>query len=218
MSKTIIFCLPGKTFSGEFLDSWTNTISNVPRKGYNYAVSRHYSSVVYYARSLCLGADVLRGRHQKPFDGKFKYDYLMWIDSDIVWDPDQIFQLINHDVDIVGGIYKMEGGTQFATVKNWDEKFFLKYGTFQFITDSDIQSMNGLTEVTYNGFGFMLIKYGVFESMEYPWFRPVYYDLGNNIYDFTAEDVGFCKTAIDAGFKIHIDPTVIVKHQKMQLI
>jgi len=215
-NKTIIYCLPGKEFSGEFLECWSNTISDTFKNGLNIAVSRQYSAVVYYARNLCLGADVLRGRQQKPFNGSIKYDYLMWIDSDMIWDPSQMFKLMSHNVDIVGGIYKMQDEIHYATVKDWNENYFKQNGTFQFMTDNDLGTT--LTEVTYNGFGFMLIKYGVFESMEYPWFRPIYYDLGNNVYDFTAEDVGFCRMAKDAGFKIYIDPTVIVKHQKLKII
>jgi hypothetical protein len=30
-----------------------------------------------------------------------------------------------------------------------------------------------LIEVAYTGIGFMLIKKGVFERLEYPWFKPI---------------------------------------------
>ena len=61
--------------------------------------------------------------------------------------------------------------------------------------------------------GFMLIKKGVFESMEYPWFKPIEKRIGQMV-DFTMEDVGFCLTAKERRYKILIDPMVRVGHEK----
>jgi hypothetical protein len=58
---------------------------------------------------------------------------------------------------------------------------------------------------------------GVFEKINYPWFRPIFFDLPNGISDFCAEDVGFCKLAIEQGFKIFIEPTVILGHEKSKI-
>ena len=80
--------------------------------------------MVSYARCLCLGADVRRGTHQKPFDGKIDYDYIMWIDSDQVFSFEQIQKLISYDKDIVSGIYKMSDNINYATVETMDEQFF----------------------------------------------------------------------------------------------
>ena len=44
-------------------------------------MSNFQSSNVYYVRNLCLGGDVLKGKNQKPFQGKIDYDYIMWIDT-----------------------------------------------------------------------------------------------------------------------------------------
>lgn len=49
---------------------------------------------------MCLGADVRRGEYQKPFDGKLDYDYIMWIDSDIIFKPKDLDKLISNDVDV----------------------------------------------------------------------------------------------------------------------
>jgi hypothetical protein len=62
----------------------------------------------------------------------------MWIDSDILFTPEQFARLVSHDVDIVSGIYLMEGGPQYATVKEWDEEYFEKNGCFRFLTPQDI--------------------------------------------------------------------------------
>ena len=41
--------------------------------------------MVNFARCKVLGANVLRGPKQIPWDGKLNYDYQLWIDSDIVF-------------------------------------------------------------------------------------------------------------------------------------
>ncbi|MFC1586158.1 hypothetical protein ACFL5V_11465 [Fibrobacterota bacterium] len=216
-TKTVIFCLPGNTFSGRFLDCWSNTLAYGPQNGIRPILSRRESCNIYYVRNMCMGADVSRGKGQKPFNGKLPYDYLMWIDSDIIWNPAQISKLISHDKDIVSGLYLMGPGNLFATVKDWDEEYFKKNGHFQFMTPQDIQGKKELFPVDYTGFGFMLIKKGVFESMEYPWFRPIYQNIGN-ARDFTMEDVGWCLSAREKGFEIMIDPEVIVRHEKKVLM
>jgi len=167
---------------------------------------------------MCLGADVLRGKNQKPFNEKLKYDYLFWIDNDIVFDPEQVKILINHNQDIISGLYLMENETQFATVKNWDNDKFKKEGHFDFLTNNDLKVMPRIFSVSYTGFGFIAIKYGVFENMKYPFFEPIYYDLGDNIVDFSMEDVSFCQKAIKNGYKIQIDKNIIVGHEKKKII
>jgi len=212
-TKKVIFCLPGNNFSGKFLDCWTNLITYCMQNHIQFGVSRKESCNIYYVRNMCLGADVSRGESQKPFDGKVNYDYLMWIDSDIVFTPTHFQALLNHDKDIVSGVYMMGGGKSFAVVKDWDEEFFKKHGHFQFLTPKDIEGKKDLIEVSYTGFGFILIRKGVFENMTYPWFKPIDKKIGNMV-DFTMEDVAFCLRAKEKGFKIWIDAQVRVGHEK----
>jgi len=137
----------------------------------------------------------------------------MWIDSDIVFTPGQFQALLDYDKDIISGLYMMTGGKYFATVKNWDTEHFKKHGSFEFITEKHVQEMNGLTEVAYTGLGFMLVKRDVFESLEYPWFKPLDQKIGNAV-DFTSEDVGFCLRVREKGYKVLIDPKIRVGHEK----
>jgi len=59
----------------------------------------------------------------------------------------------------------------------------------------------------------MLVKRGVFERFEYPWFRPIEKKIGAMV-DFTMEDVAFCLQAGEKGLKILIDSEVRVGHEK----
>jgi len=209
----IIFCLPGNNFSGRFLDSFVNLVVYCMEKGIQFAISRRESSVVYYVRNMCLGGDTLRGENQKPFDGKIEYTHLMWIDSDVIFTPQHFQRLLDYDKDIASGIYMMGNNIHFATVINWDEEYFKKNGTFQFITEQDIKGKSGIMQVAYTGMGFVLIKKGVFESITYPWFRPIFHKIGNAS-DFSSEDVSFCLLVKEKNIKIWVDPQVRVGHEK----
>lgn len=214
----VVFCLPGDTFSNRFLLSWTQLLMWCQRNGIETVISSRQSSNVYFVRSMCLGADVLRGAKQKPFNGELKYDYIMWIDSDQVFEPKHFEALLKHNVDIVSGLYLMADLTHFACVKEWDLNYFRKNGCFKFLTPQDVKDKTDLISVGYNGFGWMLIKKGVFENLEYPWFKGIDFELGNGVIDFSSEDVSFCRRVIKKGYKVWVDPTVIVGHEKKMVI
>ena len=210
---TVVFCLPGASFSGRFLQCWTELLAWCLRNGITPVISQKQSCNIYYVRNMCLGADVLRGAKQKPFDGKLRYDYIMWIDSDILFTPEHFGRLLAHDADIVSGVYLMEDRKHFAAVQDWDEQYFAEHGCFRFLTPANLDGKEGLLEVAYTGMGFMLVKKGVFESMEYPWFRPLRKQIGNAV-DFTMEDGGFCLFARERSFSPMVDCTVRVGHLK----
>jgi hypothetical protein len=209
----IVLCIPGSSFSGKFLDCLVNVISFFFNNNIQCILSRRQSNNIYFARNLCLGADMARGKNQKPFDGKVDYDFLMWIDSDIIFNPAQVVQLIKRDRDIISGLYLMEGNQYFATVQDWDEEYFKEKGFFKFLTPKDINGTTMPCEVAYTGLGFTLIKKGVFEKMEYPWFEPRKHEIGKMV-DYSMEDVSFCLRSKELGFRVYIDPMVIVGHEK----
>ena len=209
----VVFCLPGSSFSGKFLSCWTDLTATCLRNNIELMLSCRQSCNIYYVRNMCLGADVTRGAGQKPFNGQLDYDYLMWIDSDVLFSPQQFMQLLAHDRDIVSGLYRMEGGEAFATVQTWDEAYFLKNGCFEFLTPNDIADKKELIDVAYTGMGFMLVKNGVFESLDYPWFVPINQHIGTMV-DFTMEDVSFCLRAREKGYTVWVDPQIIVGHEK----
>lgn len=214
----IVFCLPGREFSGQFLQCWSNLLYWCFQVGIKASISQRYSSNVYYVRSLCLGADVLRGLHQVPFNNSIQYDYIMWIDSDITFTPNNFETLLKSQKDIISGLYLMENASQYPCVEKWDVEYFKKNGTFQFLTPNDMLLRKEPFEVTYNGMGFMLIKRGVYENINYPWFSPETVQLSENIVDFASEDVSFCLKAIRQGYKIYVDPTVVLGHEKMKTL
>jgi hypothetical protein len=177
-------------------------------------LSRTYDAVVYYARNKVAGGDTRRGRTQAPWGGTVDYDYMLWIDSDVIFRFEDFQQLLRHQVDIAAGLYLMADGQRFAAVERMDEETFREAGHFEFLTPAALARREGLVPVDYCGFGFVLVRRGVFERLEYPWFRPVWMDMPGGAREFTSEDVGFCLEAKRAGLAIHVDPGVVVGHEK----
>ena len=118
----------------------------------------------------------------------------------------------------------MEDLQNFATVKEWDEDFFSKFGSFKFLKPEDLVRVEGddssptqYVPVAYTGMGWMLIKKGVVEDLKYPWFWSPLENVGPLV-EMSSEDVAFCKALTAAGHTIHIDTKVRVGHQKMLII
>ena len=87
--KSLVFCMPGRGCSYVFLKNFVQMAFDLVQHGVSIQISQDYSSMVNFARCKCLGANVLRGPDQIPWDGKLKYDYQLWIDSDIVFKTEQ---------------------------------------------------------------------------------------------------------------------------------
>jgi len=220
--KTIVFCLPGRGCSYVFLKNFVQLCFEIVQNGGSIQISQDYSSVVNFARCKCLGANVLRGPNQLPWDGKINYDYQLWIDSDIVFGVEQFYRLILHDKNIVSGWYLTEDGNT-TSCAHWltGSDFKTNGGVMNHEKLDTITKRNKLFTVDYTGFGWTLIKKGVFENekITYPWFpikRQEFND--GEIVDFCGEDVGFCLDAIAAGFEIWIDPACRVGHEKTRVL
>jgi hypothetical protein len=221
--KTVVFCLPGSSYSGRFLVNFVSLIEACKDVGLTPLISQEYSSMVNYARCKVAGADVKNGKNQAPWGGKVKYDYMMWIDSDISFTNDSFFNLLKMDRDIASGWYAQPGGASSGgfyspVVESMDDDYFKKHGTYQFLTTEDMSKKPGPIKVDYIGFGWVLVKRGVFEKLDYPWFAPKLLSIGEGIQDVCSEDVAFCHDAKAAGFDIWLDPKCRVGHEKTLVI
>ena len=216
----IIFCLPGASYSGRFLQCWTNLLAELPKYKISYGLSQDYLCNIYHARTKVLGVSIERGVDQKPFDGKIFYDYILWIDSDMVFEPEDLFKLIDHDKDVVSGMYKMSDNINYATVEKMDEEFFEQWMHYPFLNQKMIDQKEGkLFKADYTGMGFMLVKYGVFEKMKYPYFYPRKQEWPQYGWEeFVWDDVEFCLRVKEAGFDVWVDPGVRLGHEKTKIL
>ena len=220
--KTVVFCLPGRGVSYTFLKNFVQLCFDLVQAGAAIHISQDYSSMVNFARCKCLGANVLRGADQLPWDGKLKYDYQLWIDSDIVFNTEAFYRLVAMDKDIACGWYLTEDGKT-SSCAHWLEgdEFKKNGGVMNHETIETLPKRKKPFTVDYTGFGWVLIKNGVFENegMKYPWFAPkmqVFND--GEIQDMCGEDVSFCLDAISSGFEIWVDPLCRVGHEKTRIL
>ena len=259
--KKIVFCLPGRGVSYVFLKNFVQLCFDMVQNQMSIQISQDYSSMVNFARCKCLGANVLRGPDQIPWDGKLEYDYQLWIDSDIVFNTEKFWQLldlalpaeavteeavmekvknpetgeeteqqvgirqiVDRDAErqIAAGWYATEDGRT-TSVAHWleEDDFRSNGGVMNHEMVDGISKRKKPFTVDYTGFGWVLIKKGVFEDkkMTYPWFAPKMQVFESGaVQDMCGEDVSFCLDAIDAGFEIWCDPRIRVGHEKQRVI
>jgi len=250
--KKIVFCLPGRGVSYTYLKNFVQLCFDMVSNQMSVQISQDYSSMVNFARCKCLGANVLRGPEQIPWDGKLDYDYQLWIDSDIVFNTEKFWQLLDlalpaeavtqEDItdddgnvtgmrqiidnekerQIAAGWYSTEDGKT-TSVAHWldEDDFRSNGGVMNHEMVDGISKRKKPFTVDYTGFGWVLIKKGVFEDekMTYPWFAPKMQVFESGaVQDMCGEDVSFCLDAMDAGFKIWCDPRIRVGHEKTRVI
>ena len=167
---------------------------------------RRYASTAAVDRTRCDAAcAALR-------DG---FDELMWIDSDIQFDPDDVTRLRAYDLPIIGGLYPKKGVQDLAV--------HLEPGTAELA----MGTTGGLCDVRYVGAGFLLIQRMVYEDVQrtfalptcntrfgaatVPYYLPmVIADTGG--YWYLGEDYAFCERARKAGHRITVDTTIRLGH------
>jgi len=220
----VVFALPGRSFSGTFLMNWSQTLMTLTKKGYDFVVTNEFSSFVPFSRMKTLGLDVLRGSEQKPFGGEVEYDVWLTIDSDIVFTPEQIIELIEDTktYPVVSGLYRMQDMVHYACVKDWDLDYFKKTGSFQFMKVGELEKEGKYVSVAYNGMGFFACRKEVLEKLKYPYFSYPLIEIeagdGKLLRDMCSEDVAFCKNLKDAGFDVIVNTTLRVGHEKTLVI
>ena len=140
--------------------------------------------------------------------------HLMFVDTDIGWEPWHLLVMLNRDVDVIGGLYPMKS----LPVK-WCVNGF----------DGAEQGPDGLQEVSKTGTGFMLIKRHVFEKLDaHPATKPFNNDIGlpaelnpymKTYFDtavrenrYYSEDWTFCENWRDIGGQVFVDKRVLLKH------
>lgn len=142
------------------------------------------------------------------------FQWLLFLDDDVVPPGDVFFRLAAHNHDIVSGLYyrRQEPICPVAMAFNTE-------GKPQWVTTWN--PPNCLLEVDLVGAGCLLIHRRVLERMGAPWFiweigkvKPDSPDSSEQPKAIGAmsEDFTFCMNAKRAGFKVHLDTSVRCEH------
>lgn len=139
-------------------------------------------------------------------DGDF--DDMIWIDSDIEWEPQWFFDLLNYKEDVVGGTYPKKGDKEEYVIRQ--------------VIRRPMDLSTGLIEVDGLGTGFVKLSK---KAMQYLWDTSIpYLDPKDNkerrmIFDVAikngslhSEDIVMFTKLQDAGFKIWLDPKMTCNH------
>ena len=194
----IAFCIPGKEFTGWFLENWTELIQTL-NLDIEWKLFRNYHPIVSKTR-----IEVLR-RAQL-----WEPDYYMWIDSDTNFKTNDFFKLLSSDKHIVSGLYHLQppGGRFTSTYIPVTYACHKNSRELLYTTDNDL-STNQPVEVYANGMGWMLVKKEVFEDVEKPF---------DQTYSEQSEDIIFQVKAREKGYKSYVLPDVILGHEKMLIV
>lgn len=136
-------------------------------------------------------------------------DRLFFLDADITWLPGAILKLCHMPVDFVGGCYRFKCN---------DENYPISW-----LPKPELQAdQYGLLEVAMLPTGFLALSRQVFDDFRkaYPgreyshWDTPAYayFQMFFKNGALYSDDAGFCREWIEAGRKIHLDPTVTLVH------
>jgi hypothetical protein len=140
--------------------------------------------------------------------------HLFFIDADIGFDPWHVLTVLNHDQDVVCGLYPM---------KSLPLKWVVNG------VEGAEKRDDFLVEVSKSGTGFMCIKQHVFDQVKkHPAVKPFNNDIGlpteldEHMYTFFdtavrenryySEDWTFCENWRDIGGKVFVDSRVLLKH------
>jgi len=140
--------------------------------------------------------------------------HLMFVDSDIGWEPWHLLVLLNRDVDVIGGLYPMK-----TMPIKWVVNGF----------EGAEEGADGLQEVSKAGTGFLLTKKHVFEKMNshpavkqykndigldpmYDKYLKTYFDTAVRQNRYYSEDWTMCENWRDLGGKIWVDKRVLLRH------
>lgn len=142
--------------------------------------------------------------------------HLFFIDADIGFEPWHILTILNHDKDVVCGLYPMKS-------------LPLKWVVNGVNGENTPTREDYLIEVSKSGTGFMCIKSHVFEELKkHPAVKPFNNDIGlpkeldKHMYTYFdsavrenryySEDWTFCENWRDLGGQVWVDSRVLLKH------
>jgi len=206
----VVIATPGFSMDAMYVKSLMATCERLMEEGITFTFLSEYSSFVPHAReATAMGSRDLRYDKKQIAGGKFTYDKIFWIDSDIVWTPEDFLKLYRRwDIDILSGLYLLD-----------DEKSVPVQVVDDFIRldKAGVKFREKLFQAGAVGFGFLCIKSGVFEEVPRPWFKLARINRGAERPELmVGEDFSWCYSAIEKGFQVWVDPTVQVGHRKMK--
>lgn len=173
----VVILTPGNSMCAEYVQSLVNTMNVMNDQGISHKWGNSQGSLVGWVRN--------RVYEQAR---ELEFSKLVWIDSDISWSVEAFAALVDHDKDIVSGLYLNSNREPVGQPRNYETKLMLQE----------------MVEMEWVGFGFLCMSKAVVDALAEPFIRDGEY----------GEDVAFSFNARDAGFDMWLDPRIRVTHHK----
>lgn len=128
------------------------------------------------------------------------FDWVLWIDSDMIFPGDALLRLLAHDKDIIGANYRIRTPPYTCA------------GIYHDRMDTHLLEP-GLHRMAQMPTGLLLTRFDIYRRMGYPWFKP-------GLRSEPRDDIFFCRRALDLGYEIWCDHdlTKQVRHITVQEI
>jgi hypothetical protein len=182
-----------------YVNSLVQTIKDMESRGINvHPIFMSYDALIQRSRNDLVAIAVLNN-----------FDDLIFIDSDIDWEPTWVNTLLKYKVDVVGGTYRKKTDDQ--------EEYVCK----SLKIPADVDTKTGLMKVQGLGCGFLRLSA---RALNYLWetSEPYKDGLGKEsrmVFEvkvingqLVSEDILMCHKLTQGGFEIYLDPRMCCNH------
>lgn len=120
-------------------------------------------------------------------------EYMLWLDSDMVFPATTALRLLAHNEPIVAANYVRRQlpakGVAYEKIGDW-------------VNPLPFEQRNELVPVEGIGMGCMLVKTSILDQIPQPWFEFSWTPESN---DWLGEDMNFCQKMTNAGYTVKVD-------------
>lgn len=133
--------------------------------------------------------------------------HVLFIDDDMAYKPDALEKLLEHDVDIVTGLYLSRAYPHQPIVFDIADEDGSAFPMYL------MGNEKRLVPIVAAGLGFCLIKMSVFAKLQKPYIR-----LGELDCEQWCDDIGFFKRVREAGIQSYCDMEAMIGHMGTMII
>lgn len=156
-----------------------------------------YDSLVQRARNDCLHLAMQMG-----------CDDIVWIDADIEWQPEWFFQLLDYDVDVVGGTYRKKSDDS--------ESYVVKANNSLSLNSQGLMSVDGLgcgfTRFSQRAMQYLWNNSESYTEKDKPESKRMVFDVRIENGELISEDIIVCDKLKQGGFDIWLAPHMTCNH------
>lgn len=203
-AKVVIGTVRPDLIDGVFADCLAETLTQDP--GYlpfrkRYLRERAPAGMLHVGRNSVVHQFLVH-----PLEPK----YLLFIDTDMEWEPDQAWQLVEsaeaHDIPAVNALVCMQGG---RTVEE----------TIPVMYDYDmniVQPAEPMQRVFCGGSAFLLLRRDILDTVgaAHGWPTP-WFNYEHRHGKAVTEEVIFCQRLWDLGIPMHVNTEIRIAHRKI---